>query len=238
MSGASLNLWIPLIAGHLIGDFLFQNDLMVANKKHVGVLIIHAVIVTSVTYLLCGYWTAWQIPAGVFLSHIVIDGIKTAINNDGAKAFLIDQGAHFFVLLLLSVSLATQGVHLFWLELFPFYSKFLLWLSGAFLSIQVGGFWVGKAVASFQESLTSSSGLPNAGRLIGQLERALIFILVLAGQTQGVGFLVTAKSILRFGEVKESGQQKDAEYIIIGTLMSFGWALAVAYGVKYLWGML
>ena len=48
------------------------------------------------------------------------------------------------------------------------------------------------------------------------------------GQPTGVGFLITAKSILRFGDVKESTQRKLTEYIIIGTFMSFGWGLAIA----------
>ncbi len=233
-----LNIAIALVAGHLLGDFCLQSNLMVANKKHVGVLFIHAFLVTFVTYLLCGSWLCWQVVVGVFCSHFLIDGIKIATNNDSAKAFLADQSAHFFILLLIAFYWVPPTIQPFWLTVFPFYSKCLLLLSGAFLVIQVGGYWVGKAVSGFQGALGAPTGLPNAGRLIGQLERGLIFLLVLVGQPQGVGFLVTAKSILRFGEIKDSGQQKEAEYIIIGTLMSFGWALAVSYGVKCLWGLI
>jgi hypothetical protein len=53
-------------------------------------------------------------------------------------------------------------------------------------------------------------------------------ILVLIRQAAGVGFLITAKSILRFGDVTDSRQRKRAEYIIIGTFMSFGWGLLIA----------
>ena len=53
-------------------------------------------------------------------------------------------------------------------------------------------------------------------------------ILVLMGEPTGVGFLITAKSILRFGDVKESNQRKMTEYIIIGTFLSFSWALLVS----------
>ncbi len=56
--------------------------------------------------------------------------------------------------------------------------------------------------------------------------------MVLAGQPDGVGFLITAKSILRFGEVSREGATGGrgiSEYVIIGTLASFGWAWAVAY---------
>jgi hypothetical protein len=63
--------------------------------------------------------------------------------------------------------------------------------------------------------------------VIGQLERGLIFALVMFGQAQGVGLLIAAKSILRFGAVKDD--RRLSEYVIIGTLASFGWALVVAY---------
>jgi len=52
--------------------------------------------------------------------------------------------------------------------------------------------------------------------------------LILINQPAGVGFLITAKSILRFGDVKESHQRKLTEYVIIGTFLSFGWGLLIA----------
>jgi hypothetical protein len=47
-------------------------------------------------------------------------------------------------------------------------------------------------------------------------------------QPNGIGFLIAAKSVLRFSEIKEPGQRKVAEYVIIGTFLSFGWALVVS----------
>ena len=56
-----------------------------------------------------------------------------------------------------------------------------------------------------------------AGRYIGILERAIILTLVLKGLLSAVAFVLTAKSIARFNELKE----KDfAEYYLIGTLAS------------------
>ena len=45
-----------------------------------------------------------------------------------------------------------------------------------------------------------------------------------------IGFLVAAKSILRFEEAKK---QKLAEYILIGTLLSFSLAIALASATKW-----
>jgi hypothetical protein len=72
-------------------------------------------------------------------------------------------------------------------------------------------------------------GLSKGGRYIGWLERSLVMMLLLIGQASGIGFLFAAKSILRFGEIKDSHQRKMAEYIIIGTFLSFGWALITSY---------
>ncbi len=235
----TLDIVFGLIAGHLLGDFLLQPDLMAQNKRDAGVLVIHASIVTAVSYLVCGAWLSWQIVAGVFVTHMVIDGLKAASGIDGPKVFLADQGMHIAALTALGVYWIPVDVVPYWQTIFPFFTKAMLLLSGGILCIRVGGFWIGKTVAPFQEAIgNASASLPNAGRLIGQLERALIYLLVLAGEPQGVGFLVAAKSILRFGEVKEPEQRKEAEYIIIGTLMSFGWALLMAFSTKTLLALL
>ena len=104
-------------------------------------------------------------------------------------------------------------------------------LTGLILSTRAGGFAVGLLMEPFAPHLgkgDAGKSLPGAGRVIGNLERGLIFALVLFGQSQGVGLLIAAKSILRFGAVKDD--RRLSEYVIIGTLASFGWAMAMAYG--------
>ena len=64
------------------------------------------------------------------------------------------------------------------------------------------------------------------GRLIGWLERAITFCLVLSGLASGIAFLIAAKSILRFGTVKDD--PRAAEIVLIGTLASIGWAILMA----------
>ena len=70
-------------------------------------------------------------------------------------------------------------------------------------------------------------GLPNGGRMIGLMERALIVLMVLVDQPAAIGFLIAAKSILRFDMASES--RAAGEYVIIGTLASFAWALVAAF---------
>jgi hypothetical protein len=56
--------------------------------------------------------------------------------------------------------------------------------------------------------------------------------MILLGQPEAVGLLIAAKSILRFGAVKDD--RAASEYVIIGTLASFGWALLAAHGTQLL----
>lgn len=63
----------------------------------------------------------------------------------------------------------------------------------------------------------------HSGKLIGYLERCLILIFVVLSQYEAIGFLIAAKSILRFGEAS-SGTEK-SEYVLAGTLLSLAFAL-------------
>jgi hypothetical protein len=65
----------------------------------------------------------------------------------------------------------------------------------------------------------------NTGRVIGLLERIFIYILILAGQFTAVGFILTAKGIIRYPELKD---KTFAEYVLIGTLLSALSAVVIA----------
>ena len=63
----------------------------------------------------------------------------------------------------------------------------------------------------------SCDNIKNAGALIGNLERILTIVFVLLGQFEAIGFIVAAKSILRF---KDTDTAK-TEYVLAGTFLSF-----------------
>ena len=75
--------------------------------------------------------------------------------------------------------------------------------------------------------------LPNAGKLIGVVERLLSLVFVLLGQYEAVGFIIAAKSILRFAE----GDKAKSEYVLIGTLLSFSLAIFVGVAIKLYYGL-
>lgn len=77
-------------------------------------------------------------------------------------------------------------------------------------------------------------GLRDGGRLIGWLERFLFFSFLLNGQYAAVGFVLAAKGVVRYGEIKEAKDQKVAEYVLIGTMISLSWTMAVFGVVRWL----
>ena len=60
------------------------------------------------------------------------------------------------------------------------------------------------------------------------LERLFVFLFVITNFWEGIGFLLAAKSIFRFGDLKDNNDVKLTEYILIGTLLSFGLAIVIA----------
>ncbi len=108
-------------------------------------------------------------------------------------------------------------------------------LAAILLCVPFGSYIIESAMRPYEVTIPGH-GLKHAGKHIGWLERSLVLLLVWAGQPAAIGFIITAKSILRFGEIRDGRDRSVAEYIIIGTFLSFGWALAVAYGTLWLLG--
>lgn len=244
-----MNFWatfIPLLAAHVLSDFVLQSDADVAQKHKSGVLFKHVLVVTAASYLLLGIVGAWLPALVVFASHLAIDYAKIRVGKDHLPAFTLDQLAHLAVLAVLAATLRSEPGDSLWMRLFgEAYIDVLVVVVGIILVVSVGAIVVGKAVDPFLLQMRASSkesderaiprhGFEQGGRLIGQLERALILLFVLANQLSGVGFLIAAKSILRIGEVKDRSHRMEAEYIIIGTLISFLWGLAAAFATKWL----
>lgn len=228
-------IFMLLLVGHLLGDFVFQTDGLVERKRRWGWMLFHSAVVTVVTLVLLGVFALhpqyFLLVFLIFFGHFLIDGIKRLTGRDGIYAFLVDQGAHVLVLAGIAMWLSTDFSYqsIVWFEWFGMRCVMILgYLGGMIAAVKVGSIVVEKAIAPIVEQVQDriDNGLRNGGKWIGMLERALTFLLVTAGQFGAIGFLFAAKSILRFGEIKEPQQRKEAEYIIIGTFLSFGWALA------------
>lgn len=223
-----------LLIAHVVADFVLQSAAMVRLKARAEVLALHGGIVMLTAFVLLGPG-AWKELALLGAVHIGIDLIKLGVRTKGTTAFMADQAAHLATIATLAAfapGLWSAGP---WAGLAAPWPGLILhgglWGAGMILATRAGGFAVG-SLMSAPGWKPPSDGLADGGRIIGLLERGVIFLLIMAGQYEAIGFLIAAKSILRFSTVAES--RAVSEYVIIGTLASFGWAIAIGLAIASL----
>ncbi|WP_373353785.1 DUF3307 domain-containing protein [Pseudoroseicyclus sp. CXY001] len=225
------------IAAHAAGDFLFQSGAMARGKAagRLGVLAAHTTVHLALLLLLFAPTTPEAAAAllALALAHLVIDAAKALSGRDGLAAFAADQALHLASLAALAALMPGLWDASLWAPLAPEAPRLLLLGAALILATRAGSFAIARLMQALApEGLPGETGLARGGAAIGYLERGLIVVLMLAGQPGSIGFLIAAKSILRFGTVAEN--RAASEYVIIGTLASFGWAIAVTAAAQAL----
>lgn len=218
-----------LLFAHVLADFLLQTNWIHANKARPSVMLLHGVIVLITAQAALGRVDAPELLV-LALAHIVIDTAKTWGRFGGLSAFLLDQAAHLVTLMALA-AWAPDLWHGGWWAAWPETLPLMALATGLIVTLIAGQYAVGLLMHPHGARIRNN-GLRQGGRQIGVLERGLIFALLLTDLALGVGFLVAAKSILRFGTA--SHDQRTAEYVIIGTLASFGWAILASLATRAL----
>ncbi|RDK87003.1 DUF3307 domain-containing protein [Marinirhabdus gelatinilytica] len=227
---------------HILADFFLQSQKMANEKNSIGfksrLLPVHVLIVFLCSWLL-SFQVEFFVGAGVIaIIHYIIDGFKARANRHPKfwkYAFFVDQLLHIVVLV--GVSLFFEKYHgLQPLFEIPVSTTFIAIVIGYLLCLRPANFVIKEVFRSSEidvaiaqqekaEVLEGADELPNAGKLIGILERVLALTFILIGQFQAVGFLLAAKSVLRY---KDTDTLK-TEYVLIGTMLSFG--IAVVCGI-------
>jgi len=230
-----VDLFITLLMAHLLGDFVFQTDKINEMKQKLWGQLLHSFLIILITAVLIptyqGLFLAWIMGS----THFIIDFIKIQIKrNDSLVLFIVDQLFHLFVIIFLVFTLGMR------FELFWFYQSrtgmltLQLMVIGLILNTGVSNWIIVKFFQGHYPIEFLGQGLENAGKYIGYLERIIIMIMVLTANITGIGFLVTAKSILRIGRLTDNEHKREAEYIILGTFLSIVLALAWSYSIKCL----
>ena len=219
-----LNLLLRLIVAHLLTDFVLQPTAWVKQKKQKkhrsGKFYLHVLIAGATAWLFSGLWHNWWLPLVIMTTHFFIDLWKLH-RPDNLTYFLLDQLFHIVVVIALWMGISFD-LHTVWTFLTALAQNTRFWLvvTGYVLVTWPLGFVIGMATEKWREAAeVNKEGLAKAGVWIGFLERLLILTFVISNQFAAVGFLIAAKSILRFSD-KENTQKK-TEYVLIGTLMSF-----------------
>ena len=225
-----LNLLLRLIVADLLTDFVLQPTAWVNHKKQKkhrsGKLYLHVFVAGALAYLFSGLWHNWWLPLAIMVSHFVIDLWK--LNRpETLTYFLLDQLFHILVVIALWM-IISFNLHTVWNYLTALAQNTRFWLivTGYVLVTWPLGYIIGMATEKWRIAAeVNKEGLAKAGVWIGFFERLLILTFIISNQFAAVGFLIAAKSILRFSD-KENTQKK-TEYVLIGTLMSFAFAAII-----------
>lgn len=225
-------LLLKLMLAHLIGDFFLQPQKWVKDKEIKKLksvwLYVHVVVHVVLLFLIvCNFNDALLI-ISVGIIHFVIDALKLIFqtNKNRRLLFFVDQLLHV-VSIIAVVILFYRDDFQFKLAVSP--QLLLLIICIGFLTMPTA--IVMKTVFSkwnISKLTKANESLKDAGKYIGVLERLLVFVFIVFGQWEAVGFLIAAKSVFRFGDLTASKERKLTEYILIGTLISFGIAIVVS----------
>ncbi len=235
-------LLIKLFLAHLIGDFILQPNRWVKEKDvkklRAWQLYIHALIHGVLTILILWDVTNWVVPLMVFLTHLIIDALKLVIQREENKRmfFFLDQGLHMIALTAIYyfTSSLSKPINLQWLRtdegIVTLTSIIFLMTPVSIIIKTIISKWTPQVDTNSNNNPEDDS-LQSAGKYIGIIERLFVFGFVVYGQWEAVGFLIAAKSVFRFGDLKSGSERKLTEYVLIGTLLSFG--LAISTGALY-----
>lgn len=232
-------IFLPLILAHLLGDFVFQPNAWVKNKEQKKLrspfLYWHILLHFLLSFIFLYNLNYWWIAVTITISHFGIDVMKLQLQKPQNKRlwFFIDQALHLSAIIGVTLLMQKQ---INWEAIFnPFNLKILtgivfLTTPSSIIIKSLISIWTPNP--QDRDSVQTDS-LANAGQYIGILERLLVFIFIIVNHWEGVGFMIAAKSVFRFSDLAQAKQRKLTEYVLIGTLLSFG--VAIITGVLVNW---
>ncbi|WP_437919763.1 DUF3307 domain-containing protein [Sphingobacterium sp. LRF_L2] len=232
--------FLKLLLAHLLGDFVLQPKGWVDKRKEqITYLLLHiSVHAILLLFLFLGELRAqWQTILFVTLSHLVIDSFKIYLERKWPfkpfQIFVTDQLLHLLVLL--AVLFFEYPLSTTWIDII-ISSKTLLYTIAFILTTYVSPIalriFFSKWTTDVDFLQKPKNSLNDAGLLIGVMERLLIVLFIQLGFLSGIGFLLGAKSIFRFGDLTNTKDTKFTEYILVGTLASFILGIMIGYGLR------
>lgn len=224
-----LETFAALFLAHVAADYLAQTERMVATKDKSATLALHVVIVFALAMLAVGF-VGWGVLVALAIAHAAIDILKThALPPRLLWPYLLDQVLHIATIVVaaaIAPNLLSAGL---WGSLAPeaidrLTIVFLL-LAFAIFAVRAGGFAIDLAWKPQPEG-DPGGPLSGSSRGVGQVERGLVFGLVLIGQPLFIALVLVAKPFLGLRQVRSGPAM--TRYLIGTTAASFGWAIGTA----------
>lgn len=217
-------IFLRLALAHVVGDFVFQTDKWCKKKLVAGLrgyhVYVHGLIVFVLSWGALWSWSAWWIAGIVGISHFIIDIFK---KRNGLWPFVLDQLGHIVCLIVFGYIAYIKGLYSnICFDTYYVKSALLFLLNTKPANILIKLLLKSYSVNIGDESENNlSENRIRAGKLIGNIERWLIIIFILSEQYDAIGFLIAAKSIIRYKE----GDTQKTEYVLAGTLLSVFFAV-------------
>lgn len=216
---------------------------------------LHSLLIGILSWGVIWDFEGWWLAACIMVSHFLVDWLKSHIqltykiyktsDSDCAElengenkhydlwVFLIDQILHLSFIIVFSnmwLEANNDWQQFRWLQEFaishPLRTNTIV---ATMLALKPANIIILFILEACKVSITSNKdddhGNFHSGELIGWLERGLMLLFVVMSQYEAIGFLIAAKSILRFNEAS-SGSEK-SEYVLTGTLLSLTIALVL-----------
>lgn len=213
---------------------------------------LHVAIVGALSWIAVWDIYGWWLVTLIMCSHLAIDWLKSYLQvkydvyRIGSDGYLIsgnirrydlyyfvgDQILHIFMIVIISCwwySINSDWEQFQWLQPLLLNHPVRVYTIIAFLlvlkPINLLILQILRSCKLDNENEPEERDSFHAGALIGYTERSLILLFVILAQYEAIGFLIAAKSILRFSEAS-SGNVK-SEYVLAGTLLSLIFALVL-----------
>ncbi len=221
-------------SAYLLAYFIFNShECEIEKRRNIFTKyhLLHGVIVFLFSYLLSFNLDFWYYALLLAIIHSLIDLLKRylQLKNSKQNYFYINQIIHIIVLIAISLLFYHYSGISFIVNI-PF--NLVLIITGFIFCAKPANIFIKNVFLSYSieipfnnhnNSSDNDTSLPNAGKLIGISERFLVLALILVNQFSAVGLIIAAKSILRYKSTTRN------EYILVGTLLSFG--IAVLTGI-------
>ena len=213
------------IIAYLLSSYFYQSEAQVKCNIENGFkskfIFKHALITFVISWITSFNLNFVVCAFAIAIIHFTIDGFQKQFKRTECTYTLVQ--LFKLTVIFLSVYLYTRyfDSSLFFLPVKANY--YLLICLGYLICFKPTNILIRQVIIIAKIKITSDPTveLENAGKLIGILERILVLTFVIIGKLEVIGFLIAAKSLLRY---KDTDTIK-TEYVLIGTMLSFGIAM-------------
>jgi len=223
--------------GHVLGDFYFQTDSMAKEKeeKFKGVLKHSLEYFVAILFVMLPVVSLNMIKAAIMLSsaHFFIDGVKYGLIKlkkirKSGKIFVYDQILHIISIFLLAYMMYCGKYEIIPLHIIKNMcmafgiNKVMTvkWILSVLILYRPANILIQKLLSGYKPQKDDRLITIDykVGRMVGGIERLIMFMFIAMDQYAAMGLVLTAKSIARYDKIAKDEQF--AEYYLLGTLLS------------------